>query len=175
MLRVLIAAAGVLAALPAAASSIEIPKNSGKGDSVTVVTCADCPPFQESRRSTYVVPTIAPNTDRTEIREVGGRMKVVRTEAWLGGSPILFMTSPTEAQLAALKAPAEPAPDSSETAGTPALAVQPEAESAEAAPGVDERMRTSALDAKPVAPTIAAAVTAPSHDFDGKAFQLRLK
>jgi hypothetical protein len=172
MRRLAFSLIGALAAFPAAASSFEVPKQVGDAESITQISCRQCPALIEHRRQTYVVPDIAPNTDRTEFKDVGGRMKIVRTEAWLGGSPVVFMTTPTEAQLAALHA-GSPAVAS---AATP-LSIPSDSESLEAiaVTNAEDRMTTAALDAATVTPKAASFVAQPSHDFDGKAFQLRLQ
>ena len=166
---------GILLAAPAAASSIEVPKEIGDANSITVLACTACPPLIETQRRTYVVPEIAPNTDRTEVKDIGGRMKIVRTEAWLGGSPVRFVTTPSDSQLAALNAPASLAgQDQMPNAALPAT-TETKAQTAQAAHADgQDRMTTAALDATTTGPKAAAMIESPSRNFDGKAFQLRL-
>lgn len=87
-------------AAPALASSIEpVAAFSGSGGSVSVVSCAACPALKPRPKSeAYRVEAIAPGTQKVEIREENGVRKIFRTEAWMGGSPVTFVT----------KAPAEP-------------------------------------------------------------------
>ncbi|RWX77174.1 hypothetical protein EPK99_16125 [Neorhizobium lilium] len=55
--------------------------------------CTDCPaPTPKVDRSTYHVPSLASGTQTTEIRDIKGEKKIVRTEAWLGGSPVIYIS-----------------------------------------------------------------------------------
>ncbi len=85
----------IIAAGPAAASSIEtmstIPLSNSA--SVTVIQCAACPQtHQPLRQPGYTVPTLANGDQRFEIRERGGKPALMRTEAWMGGSPVTFVS-----------------------------------------------------------------------------------
>ncbi|RKE85917.1 plant virulence effector HPE1-like domain-containing protein [Rhizobium sp. AG855] len=80
---------------PAFASSIDFAsKFTADGSSVVQMTCAHCPPLgpQISKRQ-YVVPNVAPGAQSAEIVDVDGQKKLKRVESWLGGSPVVFMTS----------------------------------------------------------------------------------
>jgi hypothetical protein len=95
MHRVLITAATVAAALLAGgaeASSVTATNGSQKSSSIVTWHCSDCePPVEKPDRSTYKVPVLAPGTQKTEIIEINGEKRLVRTEAWLGGSPVVFV------------------------------------------------------------------------------------
>lgn len=85
-----------LAAGNAAASSIEaIASGTTDNASVSTVSCADCPPLQSRKKVTYVVPTIAAGDETIKLKKINGEMKMVRTEAWLGGSPVVFVSKPS--------------------------------------------------------------------------------
>ena len=123
-----------LLATPVLASSIEPVTSGAKGQgSIETISCADCPALKETKReTTYVVPDIAPGTQKVEIREIDGERKLFRSEAWLGGSPVVFVSrAPEETVDAAAHKPAEPGTVDPDTM-TGALGVKAAAASAEA-------------------------------------------
>ncbi|PPJ47577.1 hypothetical protein C0075_18730 [Rhizobium sp. KAs_5_22] len=79
---------------PALASSIEIVGPApAKGASILVVNCTTCPPLKAVEdKKAYKVPQIAPGTQAAEIVEMDGEAKLRRTESWLGGSPVVFIS-----------------------------------------------------------------------------------
>lgn len=79
---------------PALASSIEIVGPApAKGSSILVVNCTTCPPLKAVEdKKAYKVPQIAPGTQAAEIVEMDGEAKLRRTESWLGGSPVVFIS-----------------------------------------------------------------------------------
>src|SRR5262245_2605803 len=85
-------------ASPVLASSIEPVASGGPGQgSVKTISCAECPALKEEEKaSTYVVPEIEPGTQKVEIREVDGERKMFRSEAWFGGSPVVFVSKAPE-------------------------------------------------------------------------------
>jgi hypothetical protein len=96
-MRVLLFSLVSLVAASAHASSIEAVITGGsKGPSITQMPCNQCPPPVVKKSSSYVVPEIAPGTEHVEIREINGEKHLVRTEAWLGGSPIVFVSKASE-------------------------------------------------------------------------------
>ncbi|KQV68202.1 plant virulence effector HPE1-like domain-containing protein [Rhizobium sp. Root1220] len=138
MRQIFLGAVIVFAAGTAFASSIEVIGKDARADrgSITREICQSCPPLQvEQEKRDYVVPTLAPGAmQASEIRDVDGEKKLYRTEGWMGGSPVVFVT----------KAPAEPM-----TASAPAVPAE----------GVDLASTTSAVvgsDVKPVAAGVAA-------------------
>ncbi len=86
-----------LAAGPAGASSIEMITTGPEADtagSIETITCGNCPPVPQAVAvNAYQVPTITSGTEKREIRNVNGQMKLLRTEAWLGGSPVTFVSA----------------------------------------------------------------------------------
>jgi len=135
-----------LLAGPALAGSIEPVTGATAADSISTITCEACPALKPKPvAETYHVDAIAPGTQKVEIREENGEHKLFRTEAWMGGSPVLFVS----------KAPAETV-DSAETE-------QP----------VDTSARTSALGKDAAQATVTAGMTA-SREFDPGKFELRL-
>ncbi|MDR6756184.1 hypothetical protein J2Y48_001474 [Mycoplana sp. BE70] len=142
---------------PALASSIEPIASGGKGQgSIQTISCADCPALKETKRSkTYIVPDIEPGTQKVEIREVDGERKVFRSEAWLGGSPVIFVS----------KAPEEG------TGNTEAT------DSAETGNIIDPEAKTGALETGSAAVAATAAAgsqEAGSRELDPSGFELRV-
>lgn len=159
--------------------------------SVTVLHCTDCPALKPDVRAvTYVVPDLMPGTDRTEIKDIHGEMKRVRAEAWLGGSPVTFVSKASDAEIRIARG--EPA--------TPPLTILARA-AGDAGGGVsahtrmnvavDAAMTTASLSPATAVSIASASVAQPaplsapaertpaagessSHDFDGQSLQLRL-
>ena len=139
----------VLLAAPALAGSIEPISGATTASSIETFSCSGCPSLKPKlKTSSYHVDAIAPGTQKVEIREVNGERKIFRTEAWMGGSPILFVN----------KAPAE----------TVEAAERPVEENA-----VDATAQTSALDDSAASHAATAAMTT-SREFDPAKFELRL-
>ncbi len=135
-----------LLAGPALAGSIEPVAGATAADSISTITCEACPALKPKPvAETYHVDAIAPGTQKVEIREENGERKLFRTEAWMGGSPVLFVS----------KAPAEAV------------------DTANAGPAVDTDTQTSAVG-KDAAHAVAAAGMTASREFDPGKFELRL-
>ncbi|PDT31298.1 hypothetical protein CO660_04600 [Rhizobium sp. L9] len=152
MRQIFLGAAVLLMAGSAMASSIEvIGKTAGRAEgSIVTERCTACPPLQaEQSRKDYTVPELKPGVlQASEVRDVGGETKIFRTEAWMGGSPVVFVSKATPEALAA----AEPS-------------ISP-------APGIDMNATTAAViggDARPVAAGIVEQPPAP----DVSEFKLR--
>lgn len=95
-MRIQILTAMVLfAGAPALASSIQpIVSSPGSGHSIVRITCTTCPaPKTREEVSGYRVPSLPVGTQEIEIRDVDGHKKVMRTEAWMGGSPVTYVSS----------------------------------------------------------------------------------
>ena len=133
--------------VPALAGSIEPLAGATSAGSIQTITCPSCPALKPKYKpSTYHVDAIAPGTQKIEIRDVNGERKIFRTEAWMGGSPVLFVT----------KAPAERVEAAEDDKGA-----------------VDTGARTGALDTS-AAGWAATAAMASSQEFDPSEFELRL-
>lgn len=78
----------------AAASSIEfVTTPTVSGGSVLTLGCEACPPLKvDERRRGYEVPVLAEGTQQVDFIDVDGQARLVRTEAWMGGSPVVFMS-----------------------------------------------------------------------------------
>ncbi|MCR6499208.1 hypothetical protein MUO32_09215 [Shinella sp. CPCC 101442] len=143
----------VLAAAPAFAGSFEPVAGTVSAGSIATVNCTGCPALKPKRETnSYHVDTIEPGTQKVEIREADGERKIFRTEAWMGGSPVLFVS----------KAPAE--------AVQAADAAPPEGDTTVA---VDATAKTSALDGD-AAHDAQTASMASSREFDPAGFELRV-
>ena len=83
----------VFAGDAAFASSITPLSGSERGNgSVVMKSCADCPPAPAMEESSdYRVPQLDPGTQKTTVIEINGEKKIARTEAWLGGSPVVHV------------------------------------------------------------------------------------
>lgn len=85
----------VLASTHAFASSIiSIASKPSLAGSIVMQSCKDCPPVHapKTRQSAYKVPVLTPGTQKTEIVDIDGAKALVRTEAWSGGSPVVFIS-----------------------------------------------------------------------------------
>jgi hypothetical protein len=80
---------------PALAGSIEtIVAAPDKGNSIVRIVCDTCPaPKSKEEISGYRVPSLPAGTQHVEVREIDGRKTLVRTEAWMGGSPVTYVSS----------------------------------------------------------------------------------
>lgn len=152
MRQIFFGAAILLTAGSAMASSIEVVGSSGSKDAGSIVTesCNQCPPLRnESRKKDYTVPELQPGAFQSmEIRDVDGEKKIFRTEGWMGGSPVVFVSKATPESM---------------LASTP---------SALPADGIDASATTAAVisgDAKPVA----AGLAEQSAPLDVSSFKLR--
>jgi hypothetical protein len=113
MRQIFLGAAILLMAGSAMASSIEVvgktaPSSEG---SIVTETCAHCPPLQaELTKKDYTVPELKPGVlQASEIRDVDGEKKIYRTEGWMGGSPVVFVSKATPEAMLAAAPPAAPA------------------------------------------------------------------
>ncbi|MBY5348659.1 plant virulence effector HPE1-like domain-containing protein [Rhizobium leguminosarum] len=113
MRQIFLGAAILLMAGSAMASSIEVVGKTAPRDDGSIVTetCAHCPPLQaELTKKDYTVPELKPGVlQASEIRDVGGEKKIYRTEGWMGGSPVVFVSKATPEAMLAAAPPAPPA------------------------------------------------------------------
>lgn len=77
----------------ALASSITPLTGHGGNGSIVTQTCEDCPPVRpRDETSGYTVPVLDNGPQKTEIVEINGEKMLLRTEAWLGGSPVVHVS-----------------------------------------------------------------------------------
>ena len=74
-----------------AESSIDIVKTNDTTSSVDYITCPRCAPLKAKKEEAPEF-TLKPGTQKIELKEVNGELKVFRTEAWLGGSPVTYVS-----------------------------------------------------------------------------------
>jgi len=135
--------------------------------SIEKIDCGSCV-RQEKKKLAAAAIELAPGTQRIEIREVDGVKKVYRTEAWLGGSPAVYVS---KALPDADTAVAEGQPVvSEEIAATPAATTEQLPVPAEAHM-IDEKSTTSAVTADIGAE---ATVKPKTASFDPAKLELRL-
>jgi len=93
-MRLILATAMVLASSTAFASSIvTIAGAHSSSPSIIEKRCTDCAPLKvKAQSSTYKVPELTIGTQKTDIVEINGEKKIVRTEAWFGGSPVIYVS-----------------------------------------------------------------------------------
>jgi hypothetical protein len=91
-MRVVLTTALILMSGTALASSITPLTGHGGNGSVVNKACADCPPVKSDETSSYTVPVLETGPQKSEIIEINGEKKLIRTEAWLGGSPVVHVS-----------------------------------------------------------------------------------
>jgi hypothetical protein len=108
-----------------------------------------------------------------ERKEINGEMKLVRTEAWLGGSPVVFISKAPEEPVKA--AQVEPEPQQLPDVASAADSVPADAPAAAIAV-IDTTAKTGAVTTASMA-EIGAVTPQNSHsqEVDLENFQLRLK
>ena len=155
----LLASALSLIAGSALASSVEpITTKKVSAGSIVAKSCDACPELKVTKsKRAYVVPTLKEGTQVTEIRDVNGEKKVVRTEAWLGGSPVIFVSKVTVEVVTA-----------SATAGQPVQAAEIELPTT----GVDATATTAAVG---VVGAEEPAIAASTPTLDATNFNLRVE
>lgn len=152
----------------AQAGSIDMVK-SGQDASKSIehIRCDACVKKMEKKAAAAVI-ELAPGTQKIEIRDIDGVRKVYRTEAWMGGSPVVYV-SKVIGQDPPVVDEDKSDETTQETADTPAAVTtsQPAAE----ADMIDEKSKTSAVTADMGANAKVAIKAAP---FDPSKLQLRL-
>lgn len=120
----LLASAFSMIAASAFASSVEPVTTKVSAGSIVTKSCDACPELKitKSKRA-YIVPALKEGTQTTEIRDINGEKKMVRTEAWLGGSPVVFISKAPPQQQAAAAEIDLPASGVDATATTAAVGV----------------------------------------------------
>jgi len=127
MRRLLLTAIVALTGGSAMASSVEYINGTHiTNGSFVRMDCGGCQPLKgKTVTQGYAIPSIEPGTQHMEMREIDGKRTLVRTEAWLGGAPVTFVSTnpawmPGETQNAiATYDDAEPVAQPDETASTP--------------------------------------------------------
>lgn len=93
MFRIVVTAGIVFISGTAMASSIEVLHGAKTSNgSVLIVTCDTCSSAKPTSQP-LTTPVLERGTQSVSTRDVGGRKETVRTEAWLGGSPVTYVSS----------------------------------------------------------------------------------
>lgn len=113
MRQFILGAAIALIAGSASASSIDVVGKAAPAGEGSIIkeSCTSCPPLQSTeRKKDYTVPTLSPGSlQASELRDVDGQKKLYRTEGWMGGSPVVFVTKATPDVVEALDKNVAPA------------------------------------------------------------------
>lgn len=64
----------------------------GTTPSMLAMTCKTCPPLKKADDSNYKVPALRGGVQSVSIMEIDGQKKIVRTDAWMGGSPVVHIS-----------------------------------------------------------------------------------
>jgi len=175
MRALLLTCASLAVASTAGASSLERVVSGEKiNHSITQLSCGQCPPLVVKTKTSYVVPEVAEGTDRVELKEIDGEMKLVRTEAWLGGSPVVFISKASDDDIKEARAKIARGNDLAKAAAADARPAEAQATANPAM--IDSAAKTSSLTVASMAGT--AAVTSQdnqSQEVDLENFELRLK
>jgi hypothetical protein len=93
-MRHLALAAFVFVAGTAQAQSILPFSSQGHGASSSIVskTCENCPPLTMQDDTGYKVPVLRGSMQAVSIMDIDGQKKIVRTEQWMGGSPVVYIS-----------------------------------------------------------------------------------
>ena len=106
-------------AMASSIQSIDSKTETGAGSIIDKV-CTDCPALEPKVvKKEYVVPDLTPGTQSFIVRDIDGQKKVVRTEAWMGGSPVVFISKPTPEALEAAGVPTDGIDTTAMTAALP--------------------------------------------------------
>ncbi|MGF9562671.1 plant virulence effector HPE1-like domain-containing protein [Neorhizobium sp. JUb45] len=100
-MRALVLTAAILSiGSPVLASSITQLVETGHTTSIVTKMCTTCdkvaPAKPDEGAGIYKVPALGPDIQKTEIRDINGQQKLVRTEGWWGGSPVTFISKMPE-------------------------------------------------------------------------------
>lgn len=102
MRRIMIAAALTVAAGAAQASSIEVfTQSASSKSSIIVIGCPSCVQAAKKAEEEKLAPPMAPGTQTVKVRLVDGKPMVYRTDNWLGGSAVTWVSKGTPLELQA--------------------------------------------------------------------------
>jgi hypothetical protein len=157
-----LALAAAIALVPATAFAGSISTISGNADGAGSIISFGQP---QPVATAPAAPRLAPGEELVQIRRVDGKTKIYRTEAWLGGSPVTYVTAATDADLAALKSRGIDVASNAVQALRPAGPALAKDMTAVASANIDRQAKTGALTVGP----------APAEPFDPAHLTLRLK
>lgn len=154
----------------AQAGSIDAITTSDKdATSIEKISCSGC--VTRAMKKAEPVVELAPGTQKIEIREVDGVKKIYRTEAWLGGSPVVYVSKafPDDSSIAVAD---EQPVKTDDVAAAPDVTIDRPAVPVEA-DMIDEKATTSAVTADTGA-EIKVEVAPKAIAFDPGKLELRL-
>ncbi|WP_137156589.1 plant virulence effector HPE1-like domain-containing protein [Rhizobium sp. FKL33] len=154
-MRLAVIAALAAVSAPAFAGSIDVKSTDRTNRSVEFIRCDFCEPEVEAKQKAEA-PVLKPGEQKIEIRTVNGQKMIYRTEAFMGGSPVVIV-SKLPASLDSAVAGAETPPS-------------------EPQPVIDRDATTSAVtaDMQPMPPAHEEAKAEP-QSFDPAKLELRLR
>lgn len=156
-------------AVTAQAGSIDaIATGKDAARSIEKISCDGC--VVRAKKKEQPVVELAPGTQKIEIRDIDGVKKVFRTEAWLGGSPVTYVSKalPDDPAVAAEEQPAK----TDDVASAPATVADQRTISAET-DMIDEKSTTAAVTADTGA-EVKIQITPKAASFDPGKLELRL-
>ena len=157
-------------AASAQAGSIDVIATGKNTDqsSIEKISCDGC--VVRARKKEQPVVELAPGTQKIEIRDVDGVKKIYRTEAWLGGSPVVYVSKalPDDAAVVVEQQPVK----TDDVAAAPEVTIDRPAAPAEA-DMIDEKATASAVTADTGA-EIKVEVAPKAVAFDPGKMELRL-
>ena len=146
----------MMASLGHAASIDDITSNETER-SIRRISCDTCK-VPEKRKAETPAIELEPGTQRVEVREVNGELKIFRTEAWLGGSPVTYVSKATPQMVSEKAAEADTL---ASPAGEPVQSL------------IDKDATTSAVSADTGGAPVETS-SAPKASFDAGSLKLRL-
>ncbi len=157
MRMILLAGMMSMAAVTAnAESSIDAVKTSSASTSIDRISCSLCAPLKTEKEEEPEF-VLKPGTQKIEIKQVDGVMKVFRTEAWLGGSPVTYVSKASTDLIDKKSAELVPAADQ------------------KIEPVVIDKSTTSAVTADMSGASTAVEMPKTAKQFNPQNMQLRLK
>ena len=138
--HILALAAFSVTSLSHAASIEKIETGVDRVRSIETIACDGC--VAETRKEAEPALTLAPGTQKIELKTVDGVTKVYRTEAWLGGSPVVFVSTASDALIARINGK-----DSEKDVAAKEIDKAPEEPATVQADMIDESATTAAVTA----------------------------
>lgn len=90
-MRLAVIAALAAVSVPAFAGSIDVKSTDRTSRSVEFIRCDACAPERDAKQQAEA-PVLKPGEQKIEIRTVNGQKMIYRTEAWMGGSPVVIVS-----------------------------------------------------------------------------------
>jgi hypothetical protein len=90
-MRLAVIAALAVVSAPAFAGSIDVKSTDRTNRSVEFIRCDFCEPEVEAKQKAEA-PVLKPGEQKIEIRTVNGQKMIYRTEAFMGGSPVVIVS-----------------------------------------------------------------------------------